>query len=62
MKNLKLEMHCKGHGHPTTYEGEFALKTDWWDAPELDGVTVRVVVDEDGKVKTEVNRRKPEGN
>lgn len=59
MKNLKLECYCRGHGHPETYEAEFGLKADYnWDALGLDGITIRVIVDEDGNVTTKVNKQK----
>ena len=57
MRNLKLEHHCKGHGKPSTFEAEFALKAVWW-APDLEGVTIRVIVDTKGNVKTKVNKNK----
>ena len=60
MRNLKLEYHCKGHGEPETFEGEFALKADCTFAPELDGITIRVIVDADGNVTTKVNKAKAE--
>lgn len=59
MRNLKLEMHCKGGGYPTTYEAEFAFAPiDIHFAPDLEGVTVRVIVDDDGNVRTKVNKQK----
>ena len=62
MRNLKLEMDCKGSGCPTTYEAEFAFAPiDIHFAPDLEGVTVKVIVDDDGNVTTKVNRRKPKG-
>ena len=61
MRNLKLECHCKGAGHPDTFEAEFALAPiDMHFAPDLEGVTIRVIVDEDGNVTTKVKQAKAE--